>query len=563
MENLYDVIVVGGGPAGLTAALYLARAQYRVLVLERETFGGQITITSDVVNYPGILKTNGRQLGDTLRRQAEQFGAEFMLTEAESIDLNGPVKTVRTPRGELKALGLLVATGASPRRIGFAGESDFQGRGVAYCATCDGEFFTDLDVLVIGGGFAAAEEAVFLTKYARHVTVLVRKDRFACAASVAQRCLEHPRITVRFNTELDAVGGDTALRYAHIRNNQTGEVTAFKPADRDTFGVFVFAGYVPASDLVKGQIEVDANGYIVTDRCQKTSADGVYAAGDICIKPLRQVVTAVADGAMAATELEKYVAGKQRETGLKPERPRQAAHNPSAVAADPLSADPPANETAGGNRIGAHTFMDAAVRDQLQAACARFERGLQLAVYADDRPVSIELAGAMREVAGADSRLHFRYMGPDEAADTVPLSERPMVAVCTEDGRPTGLAFHGVPGGHEFQSFVIGLYNAAGPGQTLDDALKNQILALRPSRIQLLVSLSCTQCPDLVMAAQRIAALHPGITADVYDLNHFPDLKEQYNVMSVPCMVLNEGETVTFGKKTLPQVIEALESAGR
>ena len=164
MKNLYDVIIIGGGPAGLTAALYLARAKYRTLVLEKEKFGGQITITHEVVNYPGVTKTTGEELTETMRRQAESFGAEFMLAEAESIDMSGDVKTVKTSRGELKAFGILLATGAHPRMVGFRGEADFRGRGVAYCATCDGEFFTDKEVFVVGGGFAAAEEAVFLTK---------------------------------------------------------------------------------------------------------------------------------------------------------------------------------------------------------------------------------------------------------------------------------------------------------------------------------------------------------------------------------------------------------------
>ena len=174
MNNLYDVIVIGGGPAGLTAAVYLARAKYRTLVVEKESFGGQITITDEVVNYPGVRRATGKELTETMRAQAESFGAEFMLTEVESLDLSGDIKTVKTARGELKAFGVLLATGAHPRMIGFKGEEEFKGRGVAYCATCDGEFFTGKEVFVVGGGFAAAEEAVFLTKYARHVTILVR-----------------------------------------------------------------------------------------------------------------------------------------------------------------------------------------------------------------------------------------------------------------------------------------------------------------------------------------------------------------------------------------------------
>ena len=318
MNHLYDVIILGGGPAGLTAALYLARAKYRTLVLEKEKFGGQITITHEVVNYPGVMKTSGEELTETMRRQAESFGAEFMLAEAESLDLSGDIKTVKTSRGELKAFGVLLATGAHPRMVGFKGEADFRGRGVAYCATCDGEFFTGKEVFVVGGGFAAAEEAVFLTKYARHVTILVRKDDFSCAASVADHAKNHPKITVLTNTEVEAVSGDSSLRAIRYRNNRTGEVTEYRDPKGDNIGVFVFAGYQPATKLVQGVAELNEQGYVVTDRNLKTSVDGLYAAGDVCVKALRQVVTAVGDGALAATELEKYAAALQAKTGLHP-----------------------------------------------------------------------------------------------------------------------------------------------------------------------------------------------------------------------------------------------------
>ena len=193
-EELYDVIVIGGGPAGLTAALYLSRAKYRVLILEKEQFGGQITITDEVVNYPGIAKTSGKALTETMRRQAENFGAECLLAEAQGIDAEGEIKTVHTNRGDYYCFGILIATGAHPRTIGFRGEEEHKGRGVAYCATCDGEFFTDKEIFVVGGGFAAAEESVFLTKFARHVTILIRGNDFTCAASVADKAKNHEKM---------------------------------------------------------------------------------------------------------------------------------------------------------------------------------------------------------------------------------------------------------------------------------------------------------------------------------------------------------------------------------
>ena len=283
VANLYDAVIVGGGPAGLTAAIYLARARYRVLVVEKERFGGQIAITDEVVNYPGVIKTSGAQLGDTMRRQAEGFGAEFLLAEVTGLDMDGDVKRVRTTKGEIPALGVLLATGASPRRVGFAGEDEFRGHGVAYCATCDGEFFAGKQVFVVGGGFAAAEEAVFLTKYASHVTILVRKDAFSCAPAAVEEVLANDKIDVRYNTAVDEVSGDTALRRIRLRNTATGQVEEYAPEGGDTFGVFVFVGYAPATGLVAGIADLDDAGYVITDAQHRTSAPGLFAAGDVCV----------------------------------------------------------------------------------------------------------------------------------------------------------------------------------------------------------------------------------------------------------------------------------------
>lgn len=296
MNGQYDVIVVGAGPAGLSAALYAARAKYRVLVLEKEKVGGQITITSEIVNYPGIGTTSGSALTEEMRRQAEAFGAEFAMAEVTELVLSGDIKTVKTTRGEYLAPGIVLAVGANPRKLGFAGEREYQGRGVAYCATCDGEFFTGMDVFVIGGGFAAAEEAVFLTKYAKKVTIIVREEDFTCAETVADKAKNHEKIEVHYETEIMEAAGDGLLRSARFKNNATGEEWTYEAPEGNTFGIFVFAGYVPDTGWMKGMVELDGQGYIITDRDQKTSVDGVYAAGDVCVKNLRQVVTAVSDG---------------------------------------------------------------------------------------------------------------------------------------------------------------------------------------------------------------------------------------------------------------------------
>lgn len=539
MENLYDVIVVGGGPAGLTAALYLARAKYRVLVLEKEQFGGQISITHEVVNYPGIAKTSGKALTDTIQQQAESFGAEFMLAEAIGFDLSGDIKTVRTNQGEHRCFGILLATGAHPRTVGFRGEEEHKGRGVAYCATCDGEFFTGKEIFVVGGGYAAAEESVFLTKFARHVTILVRKDDFSCAASVADQTKNHEKITVLTNTVMEEVSGENGLTYARYKNTATGEVAEYK--SKETFGVFVFAGYEPATEMLKGIVDLNEQGYIVTDESQKTSADGVYAAGDVCIKPLRQVVTATSDGALAATELEKYVAAMQRKTGLRADAP-SVKQSETTVTVDTHESE------------GSDELFTKEMRQQLGTVFTRMKQPLLLKLYLDKRPISAELESFISALVAISDKLELEVCDR-QAQETF----APCVEVCSADGTPTGLAFHGVPSGHEFTSFVLGLYNAAGPGQAIDEDTKRQIEAITEAvDIKILVTLSCTMCPDLVVATQRIAAENPNVTAHVYDIRHFEDLKNQYNIMSVPCMVVND-QDVVFGKKTMQQVLELIK----
>ena len=539
MHGLYDVIIVGGGPAGLTAALYLARAKYRVLVLEKEQFGGQIAITHEVVNYPGIAKTSGKALTDTIQQQAEYFGAEFMLAEATGFDLDRDIKTVHTDKGDYRCFGMLLSTGAHPRTVGFKGEEEHKGRGVAYCATCDGEFFTGKEIFVVGGGYAAAEESVFLTKFARHVTILVRKDDFSCAASVADRAKNHEKITVLTNTVMEEVSGENGLTYARYKNTATGEVTEYK--SKESFGVFVFAGYAPATEAVKGVVELDEQGYIMTDASQKTSVRGVYAAGDVCVKPLRQVVTATSDGALAAAELEKYVAAMHRRTGIRADMP-STKKSETTVTVDAQEAE----------RSGEPFTSE--MRQQLDTVFSRMEKRLLLKLYLDSRPVSAELENFMTALGALTDKLFV------EVVDRLTLeSFAPCVKVCLEDGTDTGLAFHGVPSGHEFTSFVLGLYNAAGPGQALDDPTRQQIAAItNKTDMKILVTLSCTMCPDLVVAAQRIAAENPNVTSHVYDIRHFEDFKSQYNVMSVPCLVINDKQ-VSFGKKNISQILELLK----
>ncbi|MBQ1272724.1 MAG: thioredoxin family protein, partial [Clostridia bacterium] len=357
-------------------------------------------------------------------------------------------------------------------------------------------------------------------------------------ASVADQAKHHEKITVLTHTVLEEVSGENGLTYARYKNTATGEVTEYR--SEESFGVFVFAGYAPATETVQGIVERNEQGYIITDAAQKTSAEGVYAAGDVCIKPLRQVVTATSDGALAATELEKYVAAVHRKTGLRADAPVPKQSKPSVTVNTH-------------ERARSDDLFTAEMRQQLDSVFHRMERPLLLKLYLDGRPISAELENFITSLAKLSDKIEHEVC--DRQTDA---AVAPCVEVCQADGTPTGLAFHGVPGGHEFTSFVLGLYNAAGPGQPLEEAIRQQIAAIpNQTELKLLVTLSCTMCPDLVLAAQRIAAENPKVTAHVYDLRHFEKLKDQYRVMSVPCMIVND-DKVLFGKKNISQILDAL-----
>lgn len=597
-DDLYDVVVIGGGPAGLTAGLYLARARYRVLILEKEEFGGQINITSEVVNYPGIAKTDGRTLTETMRRQAEDFGAEFMAADATSLDVEGDIKTVHTDRGDLKTFGILVATGANPRKIGFPGEAEYAGRGISYCATCDGEFFNGREVVVVGGGFSAAEESVFLTKYASKVTILVRGDDFTCDSAVADEAKNDPNIDIRYNTEMKSVSaGEGGLVSAVFHNRKTGEDTEWNPSKSKNFGVFVFAGYEPQTSILKGVVDLDDNGYVITHGYLETSAAGVYAAGDLRKKNLRQVVTAVSDGAVAGVELERYAKDMSEKTGLVPPRPtnsnyaKREAEKARKAAVSGTSPAPAATADVAKANSAAKTsgFFDDAIRKQLDVVFGRMVQPLVLELSLDGTKLSQELKGFIDELVGLSGGKLSVVVAPapgegdkDEGGRATfdVQDSMPMVCPCVRlckvgaDGKPqpTGLAFHGVPSGHEFNSFVLALYNAAGPGQSVDDGTQQRIETLDAdggtTDVMVLVSLTCTMCPTTVLSAQRIAADNPKVRAEAYDISHFPELQSQYDAMSVPCIVVSrtapDGTTrqkVEFGKKTVPQMLDLIDEA--
>ena len=310
MSKIYDVIILGAGPAGLTAGLYAGRSRLKTLVIEKGQDGGQIAITNEIENYPGQVEgDSGPSLIARMTKQCEHFGVERVSDMIKEVELTGPVKKLIGVKGEYEAKCVIIATGAFPRPIGCKNEGKFVGKGISFCATCDASFFQDLEVYVVGGGDAAVEEAMYLTKFARKVTIIHRRDELRAAKSIQEKAFKNEKLHFMWNTVVDEVDGeDDILSKMIVKNTKTGELTTIE-ADEDDglFGLFGFIGLLPKSDLFEGVIDMD-KGYIKTDDNMHTNVEGVYAAGDIRVKSLRQVVTAAADGAIAAMQAEKYIA---------------------------------------------------------------------------------------------------------------------------------------------------------------------------------------------------------------------------------------------------------------
>ena len=304
----HDVIIIGGGPAGMTAAIYAARARLDTLMIEKLFPGGQLMISDYIENYPGFATgVTGPELSAQMREQAEKFGMETLLGEVESVDLAGPEKVIRTSEGEVRGRTVIIAAGATPRRLNVPGESELLGRGVSYCATCDGAFFKDKDLMVVGGGDTAVEDSVFLTKYARKVTIAHRRDAFRAAKIIQERALANPKIEVLWNTVVVRIEGNHAVQNVTLKNVLDNSVTEM-PMD----GIFVLIGAEPDLRFLGGAVETDEAGYVIADENMNTSVPGVYVAGDIRKKSLRQIVTACADGAVAAMSAEKYIEAQKQ-----------------------------------------------------------------------------------------------------------------------------------------------------------------------------------------------------------------------------------------------------------
>ncbi|MDB1947469.1 thioredoxin-disulfide reductase [Clostridium tertium] len=556
MNKIYDLIIIGGGPAGLSAGLYAGRARLNTLIIEKEHTGGQINSTAEIVNYPGIVKTTGPNLTSDMRTQVENFGVKFQTADVIDVDLSGDVKIIKTNNGEIQGRAIIIATGASPRKLGFPGEIEYGGRGVAYCATCDGEFFKDLEVLVIGAGYAAAEEAIYLTRFAKKVIIVAREPEFTCAKSIGDKVKANKNIEIRFNTEVVEAIGDDVLRSVKLINNVTNERSEYFPPKEDgTFGIFVFVGYEPQTKVFKDKIEMDRYGYILTNENMETNIKGVYAAGDLRPKLLRQVVTAVADGAIAATDAERYVASEKERLGIIEEEViEEKVETKNEV--------PTSNNKA---LSGRSNLLNDTLRNQLKGILSKIENNISLVSIVDEsNKKSIELRDLVLDISDLSDKISaviYKKGENLEMESKIHADKYPVVALLNKDSNYSGVKFHGVPGGHELNSFILAIYNLAGPGQALNEDLLNEIKSLsldKKTNIKVAVSLSCHVCPEVVTAAQRIAIENPNIETEMLDLSNFKDIKDKHKIMSVPALIINDSK-VYFGGKKLEDIVQLLK----
>ncbi len=510
-QNMYDIIIVGGGPAGLTAAIYAARAKEKVLVIEKNDFGGQIALTATVENYPGVSPCSGKELTDRMKEQAKSFGAELIYATITDMDVDAPIKNVKTNKGDFRALAIILAVGSLARKAGFKGETEFCGKGVAYCATCDGQLFAGCDLYVVGGGLSAVEEAIYLTKYARHITIVVREYDFTCSKRISDRLKLYPNIKVLFHTEIEEVTGTDTIEQVVLHDLHTGKIWTEETADQP-FGVFVFVGYEPNTAWLSDKLERDKEGYLVTDSQCETLVEGVYAAGDVRRKTLRQVVTAAADGAIAAVSLEPYI-----------------------------------------KKLHERRNIPTLVKDEAAYLLNDLTDKAIIKIWKDDSKLSEEMIDFLTNKKELKDKVTFEIH--EEGREDIIV---PSIELCYSNGKSSGIHFHAVPTGLEWNSFQVALFNIIGPGQKLDPELAKRIADINQKvHLKLLTTLTCSNCPASVMSACQIAALQENLIVEIFDIVHFPKLRFKYKVMSVPTLIINDEKIIT-GKMNVEEMLDQI-----
>ncbi|WP_167956829.1 thioredoxin-disulfide reductase [Anaerosporobacter faecicola] len=558
-ENMYDLIILGAGSAGLSAGIYAGRGLLKTLILENHQVGGQAATTEDIANYPGFETISGPDLMEKMRSQAQVCGAKITCGDVTKVDLTGEIKQVEADGVIYKSYAVIIATGASPKQLGFEGEMEFKGRGVGYCATCDGFFFEGKDIFVIGGGDSSAKESLYLTKFGKKVTMIVRKDVLRCAQLTAQKVMNHPKIEVKFNTEIQRVYGEQLMEGAVFYNNKTKETWEYKVSPEDkSFGVFVFVGYNPATEMFAKEIKLDENGYILTDEHFMTNIEGVFAAGDVIQKDLRQIVTATADGARAAVNAEEYIVEYKESHGIKENLEPDTFHEEAAQQSSNDKSTTQQSTTQNSSK-----WITDDMIAQVKNVFDKLTKKATLVVMTDKVDDKYkELQELVQELAALSDKLDvIESVGGEDSSLTekVNATDFPLLALLDEAGEYTGVKFLGIPSGHEFNSLVLDLYNLAGPGQMVESETKEKIQSIsKRTKIQVAVSLSCHFCPEVVVAAHRLAMLNKNIESEMVDIGMFPKVREQYQIMSVPAIIINDEQPV-FGSKKIEQIVAMIQ----
>ncbi|NME35659.1 FAD-dependent oxidoreductase [Fusobacterium sp. FSA-380-WT-3A] len=536
-ERIYDVIVIGGGPSGLTSGIYGGRAKLDVLIIDKDDFGGQIKLTDEVVNYPGINSIKGKEIVEMMKKQTQKFGVSFVHDEVIKLELDGDIKKVITKLGEYKGLSIIIASGITHKKLNFIGEDEFLGKGVSYCAICDGEFFKDKDIFVVGAGFVAAEESIFLTRYGKKVHILAREPEFTCAKTIADKVLKNPKIEVKFNTEIISAEGDNLLRKIKMKNNVTGEITEVVSENNENIGLFIFIGFVPQTDIYKGIIELTEEGYIKTNEYMETNVERVYAVGDIRPKELRQLVTAVSDGGTAISRIEKYIFELRNKLNL-----------PKVERED--------------DDLEENGILDNNMKKQIVELTKRFKTSLNLVmVKGEDLEKSRALEELLRELSSLTEKIKvFVYERSSPEINEKFLLERlPAVFILNKDNEYSRIKYSTIPLEHELNSFMQALYNIAGPGDEVKEELLERIDKIEKKiNVQIGVSLKCTRCPDTVQATQFIVSRNKNVSVEIIDVLTHKEFKKKHDIVGVPAIVVNE-KNIYFGQMSLEEMIEILE----
>lgn len=536
MSKIYDAIIIGGGPAGLTSGIYGGRAKLNILIIEKDNLGGQISLTEEVINYPGILKITGSKLMENMREQAKNFGVNFIKDKVIKIDFANKIKKVITEQGEYEGYNIIIASGLIHKELNFRGEKEYRGRGISYCSICDGEFFIDKDIFVIGAGFAACEEALYLTRYGKKVYIIAREPEFTCSKTIGDKVFANNKIEVMFNSEILEVSGDNLIRKVKIKNNINDEIKEYSSTDNENIGVFIFVGQKPETEIYKNQIKLDEDGYIVTDELMRTNIDKVFAVGDIRKKSLRQVVTAVADGAIAINQVEEKNQDSEELVEKFEDKKTEIIEETKKL----------------------NLFSDEMIKvlkENLKNISNKVELILVKSSKEEENRNILEFINEFQQIT---DKVQFNILEADNEVIDKKLLER-LPAFFFKKNNDIKIKYSTVPLGQELESFIGAINEIYGEKVEVRENLLNRIKKIdKKINVKIGVSLKCTRCPQTVKVNQIIANNNDNINLEIIDVVTHKNFKTKYDIVGVPAMVINDNN-LYFGQMSLEEMIEIIE----